>query len=372
MLIDLKEMEIKELSKIYDVDSRDSFVSLYINMEKTNERFVEKRKKACRAVLKENRDWMENFDKTMQKIEKFLGVNDKEEGQKGLAIFASNEHDLFIAYKLGVPVEDLMIVDTSPYIRPLARMIEDNETFGLVVLDNHRVRIIVVSSGKIDDITKISKDIMQKHKKGGMSQARFQRLRMGAIEHFMKEVAEEMVKIFSEENIAKIVIVGPGNSKIMLKDYLPNELKNETLDLIDVDFDEADGFLISMAEEAVQNDKIETVSKNVIRLKEEILKHGLAVYGLKDTIDAVKNGYMELLLVSKGYKQEGWKCEKCQLVDSDLIDKCPNCNGNVTQVDGIEETIEFAQRTGAKIEFIDNDPTLHELGGVGGLLRYKI
>ena len=96
-----------------------------MNLEKTNERFVEKRKKACRSVLKENRDLSENFDKTMQKIEKYLGMNEKEPGQKGLAIFASTEHDLFIAYKLGVPVEDLMVVDASPYIRPLARLIED-------------------------------------------------------------------------------------------------------------------------------------------------------------------------------------------------------------------------------------------------------
>ena len=186
---------------------------------------------------------------------------------------------------------------------------------------------------------------MKKNKKGGMSQARFQRLRVGAIEHFLKEVADEMVKLFSKDNVVKIVITGPGNAKILLKDYLPNEVKNEILDVIDVDFDEADGYLISRAEEAVMKDEKETVLNNVIRLKEEILKHGLAVYGLKDTIEAVKNGYLELLLVSKGYKQEGWRCEKCQLVDSDKIDKCPNCSGN---------------------------SILQELGGVGGLLRFKI
>jgi len=372
MLIDLKEMEIKKLSEIYDVKSRDSFVSLYINMEKTNERFVEKRKMACRSVLKENRELLENFDKTMLKIEKYLGMNDREDGQKGLAIFASNEHDLFIIYKLGVPVEDLMVVNTSPYIRPLARMIEDYETFGLVILDNHRARIYVISSGRIEEKDKLARDIMKKHKKGGMSQARFQRLRVGAIEHFMKEVAEEMVKLFSKDKVFKIVIAGTGHAKIMLKDFLPNELKNEILDLIDVDFDEADGYLISMAEEAVQKDEKKTVSKNVIRLKEEILKHGLAVYGLKETIDAVKNGHLELLLVSEGYKQGGWKCEKCQIVDSDLTDICPNCSGIVTQVDVIEESIEFAQRAGTKIEFVDDNPILQELGGVGGLLRFKI
>jgi len=47
--------------------------------------------------------------------------------------------------------------------------------------------------------------------------------------------------------------------------------------LIDADFDEADGDLVSKAEEAVQKDGKETVSKDVARLKEEILKHGLAV-----------------------------------------------------------------------------------------------
>jgi len=371
MLVDLKEIDIKRLSEIYDPESRDSFVSLYMNLEKTNERFVEKRKKACRSVLKEKRELMENFDKTMLKIEKYLSTNDKEHGQKGLAIFGSNEHDFFKAYKLGAPVEDLMVVDTSPYIRPLARLMEDYETFGLVVLDNHRAKIYVISLGRIEDKDRLAWDIMKKHKKGGMSQARFQRLRVGAIEHFLKEVAEEMVKLFSKDKVVKIVIAGTGHAKIMLKDYLPEELKNEILDLIEVDFDEAEGNLISKAEEVVLKDEKETVSKNVSRLKEEILKHGLAVYGLNDIIDAVKNGQIELLLVSKGYKLRGWICEKCQLFDSGIKDKCPNCSGRVSSVDVIEEIIEFAERTDTKIEFVDDNPILQDLGGVGGLLRFK-
>ena len=372
MLIDMAEMDIKKLSEIYDHGGRESFVSLYMNLEKANERFVETRKKACRSVLKGDNDLKGNFDKTMKNIEKYLHMNDKEHGQKGLVIFASNDHDFFISYKLGIPVEDLLVVDTSPYIRPLARLREDSETFGLVILDNHRAKIYLVSSGRIEEKDKLARDIMKKHKKGGMSQGRFQRLRVGAIEHFLKEVAEEMVKLFSKEKVVKIVIAGTGHAKIKLKDFLPNDLKNEILDLMVVDFDESDGYLISKAEKIVIKDEKETISKNVIRLKEEILKHGLAVYGLKDTIEAVKNGHLELLLVSKGYKQEGWICEKCQLVDSDIKDKCPNCNGKVSEVDVIEEIIEFAERTSTKIEFVDDNQILQELGGVGGLLRFKI
>lgn len=225
MLVNLKDINIKKLSEIYDSGSRESFVSLYMNLEKTNERFVEKRKKACSYVLKENRKLMENFEKTMQKIEKYLQANNREHGQKGLAIFASNEHDFFEAYKLGMPVEDLLVVDVSPYIRPLAKLIEIYETFGLVTLDNHRARIYVVSSGRIEDKDKIAEDIMKMHKKGGMSQARFQRLRVGAIEHFLKEVSEEMVKLFLKDNVVKIVIAGPGNAKICSKIFCRADLR---------------------------------------------------------------------------------------------------------------------------------------------------
>jgi peptide subunit release factor 1 (eRF1) len=44
----------------------------------------------------------------------------------------------------------------------------------------------------------------------------------------------------------------------------------------------------------------------------------------------------------------------------------------VSQVDVIEEIIDFAQRSDTKIEFVDDNPILQELGGIGGLLRFQI
>lgn len=37
----------------------------------------------------------------------------------------------------------------------------------------------------------------------------------------------------------------------------------------------------------------------------------------------------------------------------------------------IEELIEFAERVDTEIEFVENNPALNELDGVGGLLRFK-
>ncbi len=371
MLTDLKNIDIKGLSGIYDPESRDSFISFYLNTKSLDNKFVEKRKKGCKYVLKGNRELYENFEKTMQKIEEYLDKNRVEKQQKGLVIFASDIHNFFRAYKLGLPLKNLLIVDTSPYIRPIARLIDEYETFGLVLLDSHRAKIYIVSSHKVKYKKKKAKDIMNRHKKGGMSQARFQRLRKGAINHFLKDISDGIEKLFSEENITKIVIAGPGNAKTMLKNILPNNIKFKIVDIINADFDESENIIVSKSEEIILKDEKEISEKNVSRLKDEILKDGLAVYGLKETRDAVRNGQIELLLISKDYKIRGWICEKCQSVDTGAKKKCPYCGSKTSQVDVIEELIEFAERSDTKIEFVENNPVLNELGGVGGILRFK-
>ena len=72
------------------------------------------------------------------------------------------------------------------------------------------------------------------------------------------------------------------------------------------------------------------------------------------------------------FHRAGSRIKTRSLFDSGINDNCPNCSGRVSEVDVIEQIIDFAQRTNTKIEFANDNPILHELGGVGGLLRFKI
>jgi Peptide chain release factor 1 (eRF1) len=137
-----------------------------------------------------------------------------------------------------------------------------------------------------------------------------------------------------------------------------------------VEFDDAEGKLVSDVVNIVSEDEKKMSDKNVSKLNDEILRDGLAVYGLKETIDAVRNGQVELLLISKGLKVKGWICERCQAVEQGVKTKCPYCGSKTSEVDIMEEIIEFAKRTDTKIEFVEDNPVLDELGGVGGLLRF--
>ena len=150
---------------------------------------------------------------------------------------------------------------------------------------------------------------------------------------------------------------------------LPKHINEKIIDIIDISIDDEKKLLkesVRLISEKEEQKSIEAVRQ----LKEEILKDGLAAYGVNDTLKAVKNGQVELLIIQKDYKIKGWVCEHCQVVKKGKVKKCPSCENIVSEVDVIEEILEFAQRTDAEIEFT-NDEEIEDLGHIGAILRYK-
>lgn len=349
---------IKELSEVYDPDSKDTYISLYLNKH-VDKKFIDRREKACKTVLKGEE--LENFTKTMEIVRGTL----KKDIWKNIAIFSSHKHNFLKSILLSVSVENSLIVDSSPYLRPLARIQDEWESFTLLLISSNYAKIFSVSLGKVEQEKKLSADIMNKHKKGGWSQARFNRLRKGAIHAFFREVIEALQKMIDE----RIVLAGPGTAKHQFRDMLPKDLRDKIVETIDVSIDD---------EKELMKESINLVSKReqlkshqaVQYLKEEILKDGLATYGIRDTLNAVKNGQVELLLIEKDYRLRGWICENCQIVEEGTSGKCPYCGKKTSEVDILEEILEFAERTDAEIEFTDDEEIVN-LGHVGAILRYK-
>jgi peptide chain release factor subunit 1 len=239
------------------------------------------------------------------------------------------------------------------------------ESFTLILVSTNSAKIYSVSLGRVEDSKQLSKDIMNKHKKGGCSQARFNRVRRGAIHAFLKEVVEEL----QEKADDQLIIAGPGTAKNQLIEMLPKELQDKIVDVIDISIDDENKALkesIHLISEKEQRQSREAVK----HLKQEILKDGLAVYGPEETLQAVKNGQVELLIIEKDFKLRGWICERCQVVGEGIQLNCPHCGNKTSDVDVLEEILEFAERTDAEIEFTD-DEEIKNLDHIGAILRYK-
>ncbi|KYK24881.1 hypothetical protein AYK24_05695 [Thermoplasmatales archaeon SG8-52-4] len=354
---DLKKF-IRALSEIYDSESNDTYVSLYYN-KKTDSKFINRRIKECKSILK--KDSLKNFIDTIEIIKDTL----KQNIGNNIAIFASSKYKFLKYISLPIEVDNLLVVDSSPYIRPLARLHDEWESFTLLLLSSNYAKIFSVSLGKVDDLKRLSADIMNKHKKGGMSQMRFNRLRKGSINTFLFEVEKALQKRADE----KIIIAGPGNIKRQFVDKLPKDLKERIVDILSVSINDEKELLkksINIISENEEHKSHETVQ----HLKDEILKDGMAVYGINETLQATKNGQVELLIIEKDRKIPGWICENCQIVGEKIKKSCPNCGKKTSKIDILEEILEFAERTDAKIEFTD-DKEMSVLGHIGAILRFK-
>jgi peptide chain release factor subunit 1 len=349
---------IRELSELYDPDNMDTYVSLYLNKD-LDEKFIERRVKACKSVLKG--DELKNFINTMEDITGFI----KSKPLGDIVVFSSHKHGFLRYISLDVGVENLLVVDSSPYLRPLARIQDEWESFTLLLISSKYAKIFSVSLGKVEREKKLSADIMNKHKKGGMSQARFNRLRKGAVNSFFSEVIEVLQKTADEQ----IIIAGPGTAKTQFKDMLHKNLRDKIVEIVDISIDD-EKELLKKSIHLIHGREERKSLEAVLQLKEEILKDGLAVYGVKDTLKAVKNGQVELLLIEKDYQPRGWICENCQMVDEGKELNCPYCGKKTSEVDVLEEILEFAERTDAEVEFTDYEE-LADLGHVGGILRFK-
>ncbi len=349
---------IRELSEIYDRDSNDTYISIYLNKD-ANKKFIERRIKACESILQGEE--LKNFTNSMKDIEDVI----KKNKGNNIAIFTSHKHNFLKYLSLNVKIKNLLIVDSSPYLRPLARIHDEWESFTLLLVNSNYAKIFSISMGQVENTKKLSADIMNKHKKGGFSQARFNRLRKGAIHEFLSEVIEALQKRADE----RIIIAGPGQAKLQLKSMLPKNLEDHLVETIDVNIDDEKELLKESIHLVSEKEKQKS-HEAVQHLKQEILKDGLAAYGIEETRDAVKNGQVELLIIEKDCKLPGWICEHCQLVKQGTNETCPYCGKKTSKVDILEEILEFAERTDAEIEFTD-DEEIAKLGHIGAILRFK-
>ena len=369
----LQKIDIRELASVYDEDSHDSFVTIFVNLiDKNWKKFIDQRYRHCMKALRERPDLRSNMEKTYEGLIDLLEKLPHLDQERGLALIGSEKNDFYRLYQLSVPPENLFVVDSSPFIRPLALLQDEWEEFALLFVDGTSAQIHVLGARQIEESKEVETDVMGRHKKGGWSQMRFNRLRKEAVDKFYKIVIRELIEITSkEDSIVSIILAGPGKGKKEILEYLPQDLREKVTHVLDVDKNMPLTEMIKDMTDIVHQDEKIIGNRSVEVLQKMILTGGPAIYGLDRVIEASRNGMVKELFIQKGEAIPGWICEKCQVVEKGMKTKCPYCKGATSRVDVLEEIIEFVVRSGGELEFIDESPYLEGLGGIAAILRYS-
>ena len=367
-------MNVPDLRRLADLhDERPAFLSLYLDLGKgVDEPFLRKRHKEIETALAGMRDELLNFRAAFARAEAVL--KDAGRSSSGIAIFSDRLRNFLEVFETPEEVGNMMVFDSSPYIKPLVRLQHEWEEFIVVVLDHTHARIFVVAHYEILAKEEIAEEIVRHHRHGGMSQMRFQRLHAGFVDHYFKEVAEHLVKEVQRcsclGRLRGIVLAGPKDAKTVFEKYLPPELERLVLGKVDEPADVAECALVRTAEGLVEERGKVLEGEMMERLRKEILTGGLATYGFEQAREAVAQGRADILILQAGFALGGWRCEHCRNFGTGAPPSCPVCGKEALFVDAVEELVELALDMSTQVEFQTADSGIRELGGVAALLRY--
>ncbi|MEC4684530.1 MAG: hypothetical protein VST71_02195 [Nitrospirota bacterium] len=373
----LNREELKDLSEIQGNENH--YVSLYLNVNPiTNPKgeYVLHLKNMIREVSENTEKGIYRKIKTdLEKISAYVTSN-KREFRKGLVLLSSEETGFWREYNLPIPVKNLLIVDNTPYIKPLLDIVDNNPRYLILLVEKDEARIFVVHLGEIVEYGEIkTEDVPGKHKKGGwfaLAEPHYQRHIDYHVGLHLKEVIKKLESFLSAERIDLIFIGGSEEAVTMFKDMLPETVRNRIKGQFTVEMFLKPDEVLKRAEPLLSVYEAAKEKKIVDELITRTLKGNQAVLGLADVIGAVMEGRVHKLVFVKDYTDSGFKCVNCGLLSVQNISKCPYCGSEMEPIEYmVELVVQRAVEQGATVEVLAYETaSIKEKGNIGAILRF--
>ncbi len=328
------------------MDETNSFlISCYLNLEKSVA--------GCREFLRERElmleknvpdAWRNNFSKTMGKVHSFLSEKSFH-GVKGLAIFSrEGSVPFFLTLEFHVPLPNQIVMDLTPHIYPLVELMDTYHRYVVAISTEKNARIIEIDTGTVTETLWMERPELRKRIGREWTKEHYRNHREDRGGKFIKEKIRILERVMSAGGQTHLILAGNPQRTSRLKKALPKRLADRLADTVVIDERAETGSVV----EATLSTFIEQEQKEslaaVEMLQRQINTNGLAVVGSKATLEALKRGQADMLIMAKEFYEGELK----------------------------EELVKLAVRHGIKIETVSGSHVLNQYGGVGCLLRYLL
>jgi peptide chain release factor subunit 1 len=285
--------------------------------------------------------------------------------------------------------------DSEFYTEKLWDMLDEKQTFGLLVIDRSESTIGLLKGKRVLTVKNIQSLVPSKHGRGGQSALRFERLIEIAAHEFYKKTADVANEAFlAQPDLKGVLIGGPGPTKefFVKEEYLHHELRKKIIDTFDTGYTDEYGLkeLVEKAKDSLMDLDLIREKGLMQKLLEEIRKDnaGLASYGEDQVRHALDLGAVDTLLLSEGLRKKRvtLHCPQCNwggkvTVDREEDARCPKCPQTAPVIDNVADLVddfyEDASKVGTKVELLSVDSEEGEMlmkafGGIAAILRYGL
>ncbi len=347
---------------------------------------------------------LDAIEKTMQRLKLF-----KRPPPNGLAVFCGAipqngpGTERMETYVLEPP-EPIRVYlyrcDNRFHVEPLLEILREKDTFGILLIDGNDAMIATLRGGQARIMKEMTSGIPGKHRAGGQSARRFERLREAEVNQYYKRVGGHVNEIFTQiSDLKGLIIGGPGPSKYDFEngEYLNYELKKKIVATVDTAYIGDNGIdeVLEKAPEILRGVRYSEEKRLVQQFLYEVGHDtGLAAYGESEARKALKAGLVSVLLLSEKLDMVHViiRCRVCGFTEDRLMlphemarleqdaasvqcKKCSNATLEVEKRELLEELAEIGENKGVGVEIISGETEegqqlLKGFGGVAAILRY--
>ena len=290
--------------------------------------------------------------------------------------------------------------DDHFHVDILKDMLKDDNMIGILAIDAKDAGWGLLHNDKIEVLKETGSGVAGKHRQGGQSAKRFQKLREMELQYYFNRVAHITREYFIDiYPIKGLIISGPGPTKedFINNSYLEYRLQDMIISTIDASYSGAEGIREAFAKssEILSDFRMVEEKKIIEKLFQQINNNtGLGSYGLKEVLEMLKNNIADTIIITDDielYRLE-IKCKRCQDITEEIVERfkliprrtelknkqcasCKSTDNNSSQQDLIDHIDLMATQTGAKVEVIsgktEHGMMLGSLGKIGAILRYN-
>jgi len=290
--------------------------------------------------------------------------------------------------------------DDHFHVDILKDMLKDDNLIGFLAIDAKDAGWGLLHGDKIEVLSQTGSGVAGKHRQGGQSAKRFQKLREMELSYFYNRVAQTTREYFIDIYPVKgLIVSGPGPTKedFINGNYLEYRLQNNIISTIDASYSGAEGIREAFAKSSdiLGDFRMVEEKKLIEKLFREINGNtGKGSYGLQEVIEFLKNNVAQTVIITDNtnlHRVEG-KCKRCQNIQEDIIETpdvipkktefsnkpCPGCNAmevEVREQDIVDYLQLLAAKTGTELEVIsgsaEHGNMLASLGKIAAILRYN-
>lgn len=346
-------------------------LSLYLATD-TTEQTLETIKLQLRGMLKESAT---DYADDVEAIEKYFGYT-YDWSKPGIAVFSCAEKEFFRAYPVAISFRNRLRISRRPFVKPLIHLLDHYAHYGVILVDSVGARFFRFHLGELQATAGFMGEDVRKLKHGGGSSVMGMRGGQAvkaedeqALRN-MRDTAAEAARFFGKSGIRRLFLGGTASNVAQFQQELPKQLLSCLAGSFPMDMDAGENEVRDRSLALLREINAEREQKLVADMLSMAARGGTAVTGLAATLRMISDGRVDTLVISDGYRSQGYQDPNSGYLAASADDELFGDNVFSPVEDVVEAAAWRTLEQRGSVEFISENPDLDASGRIGALLRY--